>query len=89
MLVGHSYGGMVVTDAAAGHENVRHLVYVTFVMPERGETMAGLGGVRTEMSARSVVPSSGTGELRGLRGTVRVLGPDGRHTFTVDYHFEL
>ena len=58
-------------------------------MPERGETMAVLGGVRTEVGALSVVPSSGTGELRGLRGTARVVGPDGRHTFTVDYHFEL
>ncbi len=44
VLVGHSYGGMVITDAAAGHENVRHLVYVTSVMPERGETMASFGG---------------------------------------------
>jgi len=26
VLVVHSYGGMVITDAAAGHENVRHLV---------------------------------------------------------------
>jgi pimeloyl-ACP methyl ester carboxylesterase len=35
---------MVITDAASGQENVRHLVYVTSVMPERGETMASLGG---------------------------------------------
>ena len=44
VLVGHSYGGMVITDAAAGQENVKHLVYVTSVMPERGETMASFGG---------------------------------------------
>ena len=44
VLVGHSYGGMVMTDAAAGHENVGHLVYVTSVMPDPGETMADLGG---------------------------------------------
>ena len=44
VLVGHSYSGMVITDAAAGHENVEHLVYVTSVMPELGETMADLGG---------------------------------------------
>ena len=44
VLVGHSYGGMVVTDAAAGYENVRHLVYLTSVMPERDETLASLGG---------------------------------------------
>ena len=44
VLVGHSYGGMVITDAAAGHGNVEHLVYVTSVMPELGETLAGFGG---------------------------------------------
>jgi pimeloyl-ACP methyl ester carboxylesterase len=44
VLVGHSYGGMVITDAAAGRENVRHLVYVTAVMPDLGKTMADFGG---------------------------------------------
>ncbi|CAA9448667.1 hypothetical protein AVDCRST_MAG82-3590 [uncultured Rubrobacteraceae bacterium] len=44
VLVGHSYGGMVITDAAAGYGNVEHLVYVTSVMPELDETMASLGG---------------------------------------------
>src|SRR3712207_3051799 len=46
VLVGHSYSGMVITDAAAGQENVAHLVYVTSVMPECDETMASLGGGR-------------------------------------------
>jgi pimeloyl-ACP methyl ester carboxylesterase len=46
VLVGHSYGGMVITDAAAGHGNVGHLVYVTSVMPERDETLASFGGSR-------------------------------------------
>lgn len=46
VLVGHSYGGMVITDAASGHENAKHLVYVTSVMPERGESLASLGGSR-------------------------------------------
>ncbi len=46
VLVGHSYGGMVITDAAAGHGNVEHLVYVTSVMPERDETLASFGGSR-------------------------------------------
>ena len=44
VLVGHSYGGMVITDAASGQENVKHLVYVTSVMPEHGETLASFGG---------------------------------------------
>jgi pimeloyl-ACP methyl ester carboxylesterase len=44
VLVGHSYGGMVITDAAAGHENVRHLVYLTSVMPELDEPLSSFGG---------------------------------------------
>ncbi len=44
VVVGHSYSGMVITDAAAGRENVRHLVYVTSVMPELDETLADFGG---------------------------------------------
>jgi len=46
VLVGHSYGGMVIIDAAAGCGNVKHLVYVTSVMPERDETMSSFGGAR-------------------------------------------
>src|SRR5215211_6169083 len=46
VLVGHSYGGMVITDAAAGCGNVEHLIYVTSVMPESGETMASVAGSR-------------------------------------------
>ena len=46
VLVGHSYGGMVITDAAAGHGKVKHLVYVTSVMPESDETLASFGGGR-------------------------------------------
>ena len=44
VLVGHSYDGMVITDAAAGREEVKRLVYVTAVMPDLGETMADFGG---------------------------------------------
>jgi pimeloyl-ACP methyl ester carboxylesterase len=46
LLVGHSYGGMVITDAAVGCRNVKHLVYVTSVMPDRDETMASFAGSR-------------------------------------------
>lgn len=37
----------------------------------------------------TVVPDSGTGELRGLRGTATITQePGGGHTFTLDYDFE-
>ena len=60
VLVGHSYGGMVITDAAAGHESVRHLVYVTSVMPERDETLASFGGGREPGPWMDPRPEDGT-----------------------------
>jgi pimeloyl-ACP methyl ester carboxylesterase len=44
VLVGHSYGGAVITDAAGHADNVRALVYVAAFAPETGETSAGLSG---------------------------------------------
>jgi pimeloyl-ACP methyl ester carboxylesterase len=38
VLVGHSYGGMVITQAAAGNDAVQALVYVCAFAPDHGET---------------------------------------------------
>jgi pimeloyl-ACP methyl ester carboxylesterase len=38
VLVGHSYGGLVITEAAAGNEAVVALVYVGAFCPEPGES---------------------------------------------------
>jgi pimeloyl-ACP methyl ester carboxylesterase len=38
LLVGHSYGGMVVTEAAAGNDAVVGLVYVNAFAPAQGES---------------------------------------------------
>jgi pimeloyl-ACP methyl ester carboxylesterase len=42
VLVGHSYGGFVITNAATGNPNVKALVYIDAVVPDEGETMGGL-----------------------------------------------
>jgi pimeloyl-ACP methyl ester carboxylesterase len=42
VLVGHSYGGMVMTNAATGNPNVRALVYIAAFAPDAGDTVAGL-----------------------------------------------
>lgn len=42
ILVGHSYGGSVVSEAAASASNVKALVYVAAFAPEVGETAIGL-----------------------------------------------
>ena len=38
VLVGHSYGGPVITEAANGAKNVKALVYVAGFLPEPGES---------------------------------------------------
>lgn len=42
VLVGHSYGGSVISNAAEGNPNVKALVYVAAFAPEVGESAAAL-----------------------------------------------
>jgi pimeloyl-ACP methyl ester carboxylesterase len=42
VLVGHSYGGMVLTNAANGHPNVKALVYIAAFAPDIGDTVGAL-----------------------------------------------
>src|SRR4051812_5383594 len=47
VLVGHSYGGMVITNAATGNPNVKALVYVAAYAPDEGDSVASLGQLGT------------------------------------------
>src|SRR5256712_13426673 len=42
VLVGHSYGGAVITQAAAGSPNVKALVYVAAFAPDSNEALGAL-----------------------------------------------
>ena len=42
VLVGHSYGGMVLTNAATGNPNVKALVYIAAFAPDQGEKQIDL-----------------------------------------------
>jgi pimeloyl-ACP methyl ester carboxylesterase len=44
LLCGHSYGGMVVTRASAGREDVSRLFYLCAFMPDAGESLFALTG---------------------------------------------
>ncbi len=44
VLVGHSYGGAVITNAAAGDTQVKALVYVDAFIPDQGQTIQSLLG---------------------------------------------
>src|SRR3954464_7114636 len=47
VLVGHSYGGAVITNAAAGVPSVKALIYVDASAPAPGETNGQLSGSRS------------------------------------------
>jgi len=79
VLVGHSYGGMVITNAATGNPNVKALVYVDAFIPARGDTAFGLtaaqpGSCVGSASAFTAVPYPGapTGDF----DTYLKAGPD-------------
>ena len=44
VLVGHSYGGSVISNAAMGNPNVKALVFVAGYAPDAGESAADLSG---------------------------------------------
>ena len=46
VLVGHSYGGAVITNAATGNRNVKALVYVNAFAPAKGESALGLDSIK-------------------------------------------
>jgi pimeloyl-ACP methyl ester carboxylesterase len=51
VLVGHSYGGSVITNAAANVHNVKALVYVDAAVPDVGETTGQLSGKGSALGA--------------------------------------
>lgn len=50
VLVGHSYGGAVITNAATDNANVKALVYVDAFAPDQGEIINGLVGVGSALA---------------------------------------
>jgi pimeloyl-ACP methyl ester carboxylesterase len=46
VLVGHSYGGFAITNAATGNPNVKALVYDDAFIPAQGDTLAGLSSAQ-------------------------------------------
>ena len=73
VLCGHSYGGAVITEAAAGLDNVRHLVYLCAIVPDVGEP---LGAVMAD----TVTPDQGRSEL----GTALQMHDNGTMTLDLD-----
>lgn len=50
VLVGHSYGGAVITNAATGSPDVRALVYIDAFAPDEGQAVTPLAGPDSALS---------------------------------------
>lgn len=85
VLVGHSYGGSVISAAAAGNPQVKALVYVAAFLPAPGETALQLTNLfpgSTLPAALDPVPVTGTD---GSTGTDLYIQQDKfRHQFAAD-----
>ena len=82
-----AYGSEEGSAAYVGLERVTDNVHGrsgSFVLRHSAAMERGEG-----KSSLDMVPDSGTGELRGLRGEARIsVEPGGEHPFTFDYDFE-
>jgi len=58
VLVAHSYGGFVITNAATGAANVKALVYVDAFMPDEGQPAAALAGADSVLLPALTNPTS-------------------------------
>jgi pimeloyl-ACP methyl ester carboxylesterase len=76
IVVGHSYGGAVVTNAAANDPDVKALVYIAAFVPDTGESLASLSAqqVAHPIPALPVVPVP-TANPDGSQGAELYLDP--------------
>ena len=84
VLVGHSMGGTVITNAAAGKDNVKALVYIAAFVPDVGETQ---GDLINKFPGSEVLPVSVPvpyTKADGSIGTDLYLSPDGQAAFAAD-----
>lgn len=84
VLVAHSMGGTVITNAAAGKSNVKALVYIAAFVPDVGETQADL---INKFPGSEVLPVSVPVQYTkadGTTGTDLYLSKDGQAAFAAD-----
>jgi pimeloyl-ACP methyl ester carboxylesterase len=84
VLVAHSMGGTVITNAAAGKSNVSALVYIAAFVPDEGETQGQLIG---KFPGSEVLPVSVPVPYTrpdGTTGTDLYLSKDGQAAFAAD-----
>ncbi len=77
IVVGHSYGGPVITEAAAGNPNVKALVYVAAFAPAVGETIG-------EATAKFAPSALGTALVPDSAGFLYIDRAKFREVFAAD-----
>ncbi len=77
VLVGHSYGGALISSAAAGNPRVKSLVYVSALMPDVGES--GMSLAARFPSELGTATKSVPYRAGGVSGTDLYLKPDRLH----------
>jgi pimeloyl-ACP methyl ester carboxylesterase len=84
VLVAHSMGGTVITNAAAGKSNVKALVYISAFVPDVGETQ---GELISKFPGSEVLPVSVPVpyiKADGTTGTDLYLSKEGKAAFAAD-----
>src|SRR4029078_13160137 len=58
VLVAHSYGGFVITNAATGAQNVKALVYVDAFIPDEGQPAVAPTGAGSSLASAGTNPAA-------------------------------
>jgi len=84
VLVAHSMGGTVITNAAAGKSNVKALVYIAAFVPDVGETQGDLINMFPGSEVLPVSVPVPYMKADGTTGTDLYLSKDGQAAFAAD-----
>ncbi|MBB4634823.1 DUF3224 domain-containing protein [Longimicrobium terrae] len=84
--IGQMLAGMTAVTGSAGYVAMEKVIGAldgragTFILMHMGVMDRGAQSLTI-----SVIPDSGTGELEGLSGTMKIVMPDGKHAYEFDY----
>ncbi|WP_037599883.1 alpha/beta fold hydrolase [Streptacidiphilus rugosus] len=76
VLVGHSYGGEVITNAAAGDPQVKALVYIAAIAPDKGESANDILGKFAGSQLPTALTNVSYPKADGTSGTDLYVNPD-------------
>lgn len=79
VLVGHSYGGEVISQAAVANDNVKALVYINAIMPDVGESFSSLSAKFAPAPLTNALKQVPFRNGDGTTGTDVYIQPDRLH----------